>query len=201
MRKIIVVSHLTLDGVIQSPGTAEEDTSGGFTQGGWLSLFGDDVLRSVLRAQMNMPFDLLLGRKTFEIWENYWPTHSNFWPNVMTATKYVASNTRDSSDWHPNVFLSGDLAEKVRELKQTDGPDIQAFGSADMLQTLFKADLVDRLELMIIPVTLGQGKRLFQHGTIPAAFKVTSSQVAPKGIICATYERDGDVKGGDPQIE
>jgi dihydrofolate reductase len=119
----------------------------------------------------------------------------------MTATKYVASNTRDSSDWQPSVFLSGDLAEKVRELKQTEGPDIHVMGSADMLQTLFKADLIDALELMIIPVTLGQGKRLFQDGTISAAFKVTTSQVAPKGIISATYERDGDVKSGAPQIK
>jgi dihydrofolate reductase len=119
----------------------------------------------------------------------------------MTATKYVASNTRDSSDWQPTVFLSGDLAEKVREIKQTDGPDIHVMGSANLLQTLFKADLVDRLELMIIPVTLGKGKRLFQDGTIPASFKVTDSKVAPKGIICATYERDGDVKTASPQIQ
>jgi dihydrofolate reductase len=119
----------------------------------------------------------------------------------MTATKYVASNTRDSSDWQPNVFLSGAIAERVLELKRSDGPDLHVFGSANMLQTLFKADLVDALELMIIPVTLGTGKRLFQDGTIPAAFKVTSSQIAPKGIICVTYERDGDVKTGAPQIE
>jgi dihydrofolate reductase len=119
----------------------------------------------------------------------------------MTATKYVASNTRDSSDWQPTVFLSGDLAENVRKVKQSEGPDLHVMGSADMLQTLFKEDLVDALELMIIPVTLGTGKRLFQDGTIPAAFKVTSGQVAPKGIIIATYERDGDVKTGTPQIE
>ena len=120
----------------------------------------------------------------------------------MTATKYVASNTRDSSDWQPTVFLSGDLAEKVRQLKQTDGPDIHAFGSADMLQTLFKNDLVDRLELMIFPITLGPGKRLFQDGTIPASFKVTESQVTPNGVIIANYERDGDVKtGAGPQIK
>jgi dihydrofolate reductase len=119
----------------------------------------------------------------------------------MTATKYVASNSRDSSDWQPSVFLSGDLAENVRALKETDGSDLHVMGSADMLQTLFKADLVDALELMIIPVTLGQGKRLFQDGTIPASFKMTSGQVAPKGIIIATYERDGDVRTGTPQIE
>lgn len=119
----------------------------------------------------------------------------------VTATKYVASNTRDSSDWQPSVFLGEDFAEKVRELKQTEGPDIHVMGSADMLQTLFKHDLVDGMELMIIPVTLGQGKRLFQDGTIPASFKVTESQVSPNGIIIVNYERDGDVKTGAPQIE
>jgi dihydrofolate reductase len=155
----------------------------------------------VVQERLAKPVDLLLGRKTFDGWESYWPSHSNFWPNVMTATKYVASNSRDASDWQPSVFLSGDLAEKVRELKQTDGPDVHVFGSANMLQTLFKADLVDALELMIIPVTLGQGKRLFKEGTIPASFKVTNSQVAPKGIISVTYERDGDVRSGAPQIK
>lgn len=113
----------------------------------------------------------------------------------------MSPRTLDSSDWQPTVFLSGDLVEKVRELKETDGPDLHVFGSADMLQTLFKADLVDGLELMIFPITLGQGKRLFNGGTIPAAFKVTDSLVSPNGIISATYERDGDVKTGAPQIE
>lgn len=187
---------MTLDGVIQN----EENDGDGFKWGGWFFPFADEVTGAVVQERLGKPVDLLLGRKTFDGWETYWPTHSNFWPNVMTATKYVASNTRDASDWQPSVFLSGDLAEKVRELKQTDGPDIHAFGSANMLQTLFKADLVDALELMIIPVTLGQGKRLFQDGTIPASFKVTNSKIAPKGIICATYERDGDVKTGAPQI-
>ena len=148
----------------------------------------------VIRERLAKPVDLLLGRKTFELWEEYWPAHSDNWPNVMTATKYVASNTRDTSDWKPNEFLSGDLAEKVRELKKQDGPDIYVMGSANMLQTLFKNDLVDALELMIVPITLGQGKRLFQDGTIPAAFKVTKGQVSPNGIFIATYERAGDVK-------
>lgn len=188
---------MTLDGVIQN----SDDDGDGFKWGGWFFPFADEVTSAVVQERLAKPVDLLLGRKTFEVWENYWPTHSDFWPNVMNATKYVASNTRDSSDWRPSVFLSGDLADRVRELKRTDGPEIHAFGSANMLQTLFKADLVDALELMIIPVTLGTGKRLFQDGTIPAAFKMTSSQVAPKGIICATYERDGDVKTGSPQIE
>ena len=188
---------MTLDGVIQN----EENDSDGFKYGGWFFPYADEVTGAVVQERLAKPMDLLLGRKTFDGWETYWPTHSNFWPNVMTATKYVASNTRDSSDWQPNVFLSGNIAERVRELKRSDGPDLHVFGSANMLQTLFKADLVDALELMIIPVTLGTGKRLFQDGTIPAAFKVTSSQIAPKGIICVTYERDGDVKTGAPQIK
>jgi len=197
MRKIIACEFMTLDGVIQN----EENDSDGFKYGGWFFPYADEVTGAVVQERLAKPMDLLLGRKTFDGWETYWPTHSNFWPNVMTATKYVASNTRDSSDWQPNVFLSGAIAERVLELKRSDGPDLHVFGSANMLQTLFKADLVDALELMIIPVTLGAGKRLFQDGTIPAAFKVTSSQIAPKGIICVTYERDGDVKTGAPQIE
>lgn len=197
MRRVIACEFMTLDGVIQN----EENDGDGFKHGGWFFPFADEVTGAVLQERLAKPVDLLLGRKTFEGWENYWPTHSNFWPNVMTATKYVASNTRDSSDWQPTVFLSGDLAENVRQLKETDGPDIHVMGSADMLQTLFKADVVDGLELMIIPVTLGEGKRLFQDGTIPASFKVTSGQVAPKGILIASYERDGDVKTGQPQIE
>ena len=196
MRKIVACEFMTLDGVIQN----EENDGDGFKWGGWFFPFADKVTGAVIQERLAKPVDLLLGRKTFDGWETYWPSHSNFWPNVMTATKYVASNTRDSSDWQPSVFLSGDLAEKVRELKQSDGPDIHVFGSANMLRTLFKNDLVDALELMIIPVTLGTGKRLFQDGTMPAAFKVTSSQVAPKGIISVTYERDGDVKTGAPQI-
>jgi dihydrofolate reductase len=196
MRKIIACEFMTLDGVIQN----EENDGDGFKHGGWFFPYADEVTGAVLQERLAKPVDLLLGRKTFAAWETYWPTHSNFWPNVMSATKYVASNTRDSSDWQPSVFLSGDLAEKVRELKAQEAPDLHVFGSADMLQTLFKADLVDALELMIIPVTLGQGKRLFQDGTIPAAFKVTNAQVAPKGIISATYERDGDLKTGAPQI-
>ena len=197
MRKIIAAEFMTIDGVIQN----EENDDDGFKYGGWFFPYADEVTGSVIQERLAKPMDLLLGRKTFDGWETYWPTHSNFWPNVMTATKYVASNTRTESDWQPNVFLSGDIAERVRELKQQDDPDIYVMGSADLLQTLFKNDLVDAMELMIIPVTLGQGKRLFQDGTIPAAFKVTSSQVAPKGIICVTYERDGDVKTGAPKIK
>ena len=197
MRRIIACEFMTLDGVIQN----EENDGDGFKYGGWFFPYADEVTGAVVQERLAKPVDLLLGRKTFDGWETFWPTHSNFWPNVMTATKYVASNTRASSDWQPTVFLSGDLAEKVRQLKQTDGPDLHVMGSADLLQTLFKNDLVDAMELMIIPITLGTGKRLFQDGTIPAAFKVTRSQVSPNGIFIVSYERDGDVKTGAPQIE
>jgi len=196
MRKIIACEFITLDGVIQN-----EDEGDGFKWGGWFFPLADEITGAAVKERLGKPVDLLLGRKTFAAWETYWPNHSNFWPNCMTATKYVASNTRDSSDWQPNVFLSGDIAEKIREIKQQDGPDIYVMGSADLLQTLFKNDLVDEMELMIIPITLGTGKRLFESGTIPASFKVTSSQIAPKGIICVTYQRDGDVKTGAPQIK
>jgi dihydrofolate reductase len=144
---------------------------------------------------MNMPFDLLLGRKTFDIWASYWPQHADIWPGVNTATKHVASNTMTSSEWQPSVFLGGDIAEKVRKLKQ-QGPDLHVWGSGSLLQTLIKHDLVDTFWLMIYPLTLGSGKRLFADGTIPAAFKVTESQVSPSGVIIVNYERAGAVKTG-----
>jgi dihydrofolate reductase len=191
MRKVIVVSHVSLDGVIQAMGGSEEDTSGGFAYGGWVAPYSDDVLGTVIRSQMNMPFDLLIGRKTFDIWEPYWPQHGDIWPNVNTATKYVASNTLTSSEWQPTVFLGGDVAEKVIQLKQQPGPDLHVYGSGNLLQTLIKRDLVDAYWLKIYPVTLGGGKRLFAEGAIPAAYKVTDSQVSPKGVIIVNYERAG----------
>jgi dihydrofolate reductase len=196
MRKVIALEFITLDGVIQAGGGPEEDTSGGFTYGGWQVPYSDDVIETVMNRQMNMPFDLLLGRKTFEIWAPYWPHHADVWPSAMTVTKYVASNTMTSSEWQPSVFLSGDIAEKVSKLKQQPGPDLHVYGSANLLQTLFKHDLVDALWLKIYPLTLGSGKRLFGDGTIPAAFKVTESQVSPSGIIIVNYERAGAVTTG-----
>jgi dihydrofolate reductase len=145
---------------------------------------------------MNMPFDLLLGRKTFEIWAPYWPKHADIWPGVNTATKYVASNTMTSSEWQPSVFLNGDIPEKVAKIKQGQGPDLHVWGSGNLIQTLFKHDLVDVFWLMIYPITLGSGKRLFANGTIPAAFKVTESQVASNGVIIVNYERAGAIPTG-----
>lgn len=196
MRKIIALEFITLDGVIQAGGAPEEDTSGGFAYGGWQAPYSDEVIGSVMRRQMSMPFDLLLGHKTFEIWAAYWPQHADTWPGVNTATKYVASPTMTAHAWQPSVFLNGDLAEEVSNLKQQPGPDLHVYGSSILLQTLMKHDLVDEFWLKIYPLTLGSGKRLFAEGTIPAAFKVTESTVSPSGIIIVNYERAGAVTTG-----
>ena len=145
---------------------------------------------------MNMPFDLLIGRKTFDIWAPYWPQHAGIWPGVNTATTYIASTTMTSAAWQPSVFVGGDIAEKVLKLKQQPGPDLHVYGSDHLLQTLIKHDLVDAFWLKIYPLTLGSGKRLFADGAIPAAFKMTESQVSPKGVIIVNYERAGAVTTG-----
>jgi dihydrofolate reductase len=146
---------------------------------------------------MNMPFDLLLGRKTFEIWAPYWPQHADAWPGVNAATKYVASNTMASHEWQPSVFLNGDIAEKVAEIKQQQGPDLHVWGSGNLVQTLIRHDLVDAFRLMIYPLTLGAGKRLFADGTMPMAFRVTESKVTPNGVIVVNYERAGAITTGN----
>ena len=196
MRNVIVLEFMTLDGVIQAGGAPEEDPSGGFAYGGWQAPYSDEVLGTVMQRQMNLPFDLLLGRKTFDIWAPYWPQHADIWPGVNTATKYIASNTMTSAAWQPSVFLGGDISEKVLKLKQQPGPDLHVYGSANLLQTLMKHDLVDAFWLKIYPLTLGRGKRLFAEGTMPAAFKLTESHVSPKGVIIANYERAGAVTTG-----
>jgi dihydrofolate reductase len=196
MRKLLVLEFITLDGVIQAGGGPEEDTSGGFEYGGWQAPYSDEVADAFMQMQLSLPFDLLLGRKTFDIWEPYWPKHGDFWPGVNTATKYVASNTRTSSEWQPTVFLSGDIVQKINEIKQTDGPDLHVYGSANLVQTLMKHDMVDEFWLKIYPLTLGTGKRLFTEGTIPAAFKVVDGQIGPSGIIVAKYVRAGAVTTG-----
>jgi dihydrofolate reductase len=196
MRKVIVISHITLDGVLQAMGGPEEDTSGDFAYGGWVAPYADEVVGGVVRREMNMPFDLLIGRVTFDIWAPYWPHHADVWQGVNTATKYIASNTITSHEWQPSVFLSGDIAAEVATLKQQEGPDIHVYGSGNLIQTLLKHDLVDAFWLKIYPLTLGEGKKLFEDGTMPAAFKVTESKVSPKGVILVTYERAGDVTTG-----
>jgi dihydrofolate reductase len=196
MRKVLVLEHISLDGVIQAPGGPEEDTSGGFALGGWIAAYSDPLLGALLRRQMNLPFDLLLGRKTYEIWAPYWPHHGDIWPGVNAATKYVASRRMTSGAWQPAVFLNGDIAEQVAHLKRQPGPDLHVWGSGDLLQTLIRHDLVDAFWLMIYPLTLGHGKRLFADGTIPLAFKVTESAVTPTGVIVVNYERAGAIATG-----
>ena len=198
MRKITVLEHISLDGVIQAPGGPDEDTSNGFAYGGWAAPYHDhdEAIETALNKMLNMPLDLLLGRKTFDIWSAFWPQHGDIWPGANTATKYVASNTMNSSEWQPSVFLNGDIAEKVAKLKQEQGPDLHVWGSGNLLQTLIKHDLVDVFWLMIYPLTLGAGKRLFADGTIPAAFKVTESIVGSNGVIVVNYERAGAITTG-----
>jgi dihydrofolate reductase len=196
VRRLIVIEFVTLDGVIQAPGGPDEDRDGGFAHGGWVAPYADPVQSALIRRQMDPPFDLLLGRRTFEIWAPYWPQHLDVWPGVQTATKYVASNTLTAHAWGPNAFLSGDVAGRVAALKQEPGPDLHVYGSANLLQTLLAHDLVDALWLRIHPITLGRGKRLFAGGAIPAAFRVTESQVTSTGVVLVSYERAGAVETG-----
>jgi dihydrofolate reductase len=196
MRKLKVLEHISLDGVIQAPGGPDEDRSGGFAYGGWIAPYADPALGTLLRRQMSLPFDLLLGRKTFDIWAPYWPQHGDAWPGVNAASKYVASHTLTASEWQPSVFLSGDVAEQVARIKQQPGPELHVWGSSDLLQTLMQHELVDVFWLMIYPITLGRGKRLFAGGTLPEAFRVTESQVSSKGVIVVSYERAGAVTTG-----
>jgi dihydrofolate reductase len=196
MRKIIVLTFITLDGVIQAPGGPKEDTSGGFKYGGWTVPYFDDLLGQVMTEQMSKPFDLLLGRKTYEIFASYWPQHENQWPGINQATKYVASRGNMKLSWENSVLLTGNVVKAVKKLKTQAGPDLQVYGSGNFIQTLLKHDLVDELWLKTFPLTLGKGKRLFAEGTIPAAFKLVESKVSPRGVIIANYERAGEVTTG-----
>jgi dihydrofolate reductase len=193
MRKIIVLSMITLDGVMQAPGGPEEDKSGGFKYGGWTAPYSDEAGEKVIEKLLR-PADYLLGRKTYEIFASYWPEHADFWPGINDGTKYVLSRTMKKSNWKNSVFLKS-LAD-IKKVKQSKGPDIQVWGSGKLIQLLLKNDLADELWLMIYPVTLGKGKKLFDKGTIPAAFKLTESTVTPSGVIIANYKRAGKVKTG-----
>lgn len=184
---------ITLDGVMQAPGGPEEDTSDGFEYGGWVAPYLDEVGGKILEKQMK-PVDYLLGRKTFEIWADYWPKHADFWPGINDGTKYVLSNTLSTSDWKNSVFLKN-LAD-IENLKNSNGSDIQVWGSGKLVQLLLKNDLVDELWLKIYPLTLGKGKKFFDSGAIPAAFTLTESSVTPSGVIIANYKRAGKVKTG-----
>lgn len=194
MRKIIVISMISLDGVLQAPGGPEEDTSGGFAYGGWTASFDDEVFRQRF-AELTKPSDLLLGRRTFDIFAGYWPQHADFWPGINEVTKYVVSTTEQASSWSNSVFLGG--LDDIRALRQSGDADLTVWGSGELIQALLENDLVDELALVTYPVTLGSGKRLFDRGTIPAAFTVSDGVVTPSGVVFARYTRAGEIVTGN----
>lgn len=197
MRKIVVLSFITLDGVMQAPGGPEEDTSGGFKYGGWTAPYFTDETAGEQMAKQMEPADLLLGKKTYDMFAEYWPKHAAMWPGINDVTKYVVSDAPMELPWQNSKLITGDnVVEQLKELKNSDGSMLQVHGSGNLAQTLFKNDLVDELWLKFFPITLGSGKRLFAEGTIPAAFTLTDSAVTPSGVIFANYKRAGDVKTG-----
>jgi dihydrofolate reductase len=196
VRKIIIQEFITLDGVMQAPGGPDEDASSGFKYGGWTAPYFHeaDVEANEFMQKWMKPTDLLLGRKTFEIFAAYWPKHADMWPGIMEVTKYCVSTTLEKSDWKNSIFLKS--VEEVKKLRASKDSDLQVIGSGNLAQALFKHDLVDELRLMLFPITLGTGKRLFDEGTIPAAFTLTDSLVTSNGVIFASYKRAGEVKTG-----
>jgi dihydrofolate reductase len=198
MRKIVVLSMITLDGVMQAPGGPKEDRSGGFKYGGWTAPYADEVYGKVVQKELE-PADYLLGRKTFKIWAAYWPEHGDFWPGINAGNKYVFSKSMKKSDpavagWKNSVVIKT-LAD-IKKLKNSKGRDIQVWGSSELIPLLLKNDLVDELRLKIHPLTLGRGKKILHSGTIPAAFTLTESIVTSTGVIIASYKRAGKVKTG-----
>jgi dihydrofolate reductase len=199
MRKIVVLSMITLDGIMQAPGGPKEDRSGGFQYGGWTAPYSDEVYGKVVQEELK-PADYLLGRRTFEIWARYWPHHGDFWPGINEGVKYVFSKSITKSDPKITGWRNSVVIKRVADIKKlksvTSGPDIQVWGSSELVQLLLKNDLVDELRLKIHPLTLGKGKKLFDKGPIPAAFTLTGSVVTSSGVIIATYKRAGKVKTG-----
>jgi len=204
MRKIIVLTFITLDGVMQAPGGPEEDPSGGFKYGGWTAGYWDDFLGGVMAEQMAGPFDLLLGRKTYEIFAAHWPYAKDGDPmaaKLNSAKKHIVSTTLKKLDWSNSTLIKGDVVQEIKKLKQQSGPDLQVHGSGNLIQTLLKHDLIDEFRLKIFPITLGKGKRLFSDGTIPAGLKLVDSGTSTTGVIVAAYERAGEVKTGSFAME
>ena len=201
MRKLIVLSFITLDGVMQAPGGPGEDDSGGFKYGGWSVGYFDDFLGNVMTEQMGHPFDLLLGRKTYDIFAGYWPqVKDETGAGINRAKKYVVSHRPVNLDWKTTVPINGDVAGKINQLKKEEGPEIQVHGSGNLIQTLLKNDLVDEFWLKTFPVALGSGKRLFAEGTMPAGFTLKESRTSPTGVIVSSYAPAGDVKIGSFEL-
>jgi dihydrofolate reductase len=193
-----VLSFVTLDGIMQAPGGPDEDTSGNFKHGGWSVGYWDDFMGQVMTEQMGHPYDLLLGRKTYEIFAAYWPKAKDVpgADGLNKARKYVVSKTPRKLDWDNSVVVTGNVPEEIKKLKGQNGPELQVHGSSNLIQTLLKHDLVDEFLLKIFPVTIGHGKRLFGDGTMPAGFKLLESKSSTKDVIVATYGRDGEIKTG-----
>jgi len=187
---------MSLDGVIQGPGGPGEDTSNGFTLSGWTAPYFDDESGKIMNEQMKLPFSLLLGRKTFQIWENFWPQHEAEWPGVNSVTKYVVSKSLSKTDWKNTVFINENAVDALKKLKKEDGPNLHVYGSSGLAHTLLENDLVDEIWLKTYPVVLGKGKRLFDESSFPVAFKLVSSKTVPSGVIFANYQRVGEVKVG-----
>jgi dihydrofolate reductase len=197
LRRLDVLTFVTLDGVMQAPGGPNEDTSGGFRYGGWTVPYWDDFLADAMATQMAQPFDLLLGRKTYDIFAGYWPNSTEPGADKLnSAKKYVVSTTLKEPEWKNSTVLSGDVVQQIRELKEQAGPELQVHGSANLIQTLLQFDLVDELRLKLFPIILGMGKHLFGDGTMPASFKLSECKASPKGVIVANYVRAGEVKTG-----
>jgi dihydrofolate reductase len=202
MRKLIATTMVTLDGVMQAPGGPEEDPTGGFAHGGWVPPYFDDVLGQIVTETMSKPFDLVLGRKTYEIFAAHWPYDEGpIADRLNEAAKHVASTTLDRLEWRNSFLIEGDVPSGVARLKEQDGPELQVHGSGNLLQTLLGADLVDELRLTIFPVVFGRGKRLFGDGTVPAAFELVDSKATTTGVLVGTYRRAGDVKTGSFAFE
>lgn len=197
MRPLVVNTFVTLDGVMQAPGGPEEDPEGGFAHGGWSVGYWDEQIETTMGESMSTPFDLVLGRKTYEIFAAHWP-HTDEDPAELlnSATKHVASNTLSELEWENSKLIEGEVPEAIRALKEEDGPELQVHGSANLIQTLLEHELIDEFRLMIFPLVLGKGKRLFDGGTLPAGLEVASSQVASTGVIIATYRSGAEIKYG-----
>jgi dihydrofolate reductase len=197
MRDLIVLTFLTLDGVMQAPGGPEEDPSDGFEHGGWAVGYFDDELGAAMGESMAPPFDLVLGRKTYEIFAAHWPhTDDPGAEELNSATKNVASTTLTELEWQNSKLIEGDVADSVQALKAQDGPELQVHGSANLIQTLLAHGLIDELRLKIFPLVLGSGKRLFGGGTVPAGFEIASSRILSSGVIVAYYRSGAGIKYG-----
>lgn len=203
MRKLLVSTFLTLDGVMQAPGGPGEDESGGFAYGGWSVNYWDELMGQVMTEAMSTPFDLLLGRRTYDIFAAYWPhaPEEAGGKPLNEATKYVASRGRPTLAWEKSVLIEGDAAEGVAELKETDGPELQVLGSGNLIQTLMGQNLVDQYRLWVFPLVIGSGKRLFSEGTIPSALKLVDSKVSTTGVVIGTYEPAGEIVTGSFALE